>query len=223
MLPIALSVERTWVDAFLAGPESRSLAMVREGLIEVAAPSPQALQRRLEELGVRDTELLAAPLAQLAEDGASDELVTRFGRAALAREAAAREPSGASRARSAEEEFLHLLLEEIPETQGLFELNQRAGFLIQGRPVEVDFLSLTLRVAIEVDGYYHFRDKEAYRRDRRKDLALQREGYLVLRFLADDVVERFREIRDTLLEVVAHRRDPSRRQPPLGEDADGGE
>jgi len=223
MLPIALSAERAWVEAFLSGPESRSLAMVREGLVEVEAPSPQALRRRMAELGVSHTEQLEAPLAQLAADGASDELVTRFGRAAQAQEAAAREPSEASRARSAAEEFLHLLLEEIPETQGLFELNRRADFRINGRPVEVDFLSSPLRIAIEIDGYYHFRDMEAYRRDRRKDLALQRKGYWVLRFLAEDVVARFQEIRDTLLEVVAQRRDLSRRLPPLGEDADGGE
>lgn len=223
VLPVALCAERAWVEALLAGPESRALAMVREGLVEVEAPSPQVLRRKLEELGVSHTEQLEAPLAQLAAEGASDELVTRFGRAAQAQEAAAREPSEASRARSAAEEFLHLFLDEIPEIQGFFELNQRTDFLLNGRPVEVDFLSNALRIAIEIDGYYHFRDKEAYRRDRRKDLALQREGYLVLRFLAEDVVARFMEIRDTLLEVVAHRRDLSRRQPPLGEDADGGE
>jgi very-short-patch-repair endonuclease len=63
---------------------------------------------------------------------------------------------------------------------------------------------------------------EAYRRDRRKDLALQRHGYLVLRFLAEDVVARFQEIRDTLQEVVAQRRDLAGRPVPPGEDVDGG-
>jgi very-short-patch-repair endonuclease len=126
------------------------------------------------------------------------------------------------RARSAAERFLRLLLEELPDTQGLFELNERAEFRINNRPVEVDFLSRSLGIAIEIDGYYHFRDMEAYRRDRRKDVALQRHGYLVLRFLAEDVVKRFREIRDTLQEVVAQRRDLARRPLPPGEDADGG-
>ena len=78
----------------------------------------------------------------------------------------------------------------------------------------MDFLSHRLKVAIEVDGYYHFQDEEAYRRDRRKDLALQRHGYLVLRFLASDVVARLEEIRDTILEVVSFRRHR--------EDSDGG-
>jgi very-short-patch-repair endonuclease len=196
---------------------------VREGLVALEAPSPGDLRRRLQALGVRHTETFSAPLARLAADGASDELVTRFAHAAQAYEAAAVAPSEADRARSAAEQFLRLLLEEIPDTQGLFELNERTGFLIKGRPVEVDFLSHPLRLAIEIDGYYHFRDMDAYRRDRRKDLALQREGYWVLRFLAQDVVERFQEIRDTLREVVAHRRDLMRRPPPLGEDADGEE
>lgn len=222
-LPLVLSVERPAVEAFLTGPESRPLALVREGLMELEAPSPEELRRRLEALGVRHAEPLSAPLARLAADGASEELVTRFGQAAQAREEAAGEPAQADRARSAAERFLRLLLEELPDTQGLFELNERTGFLLQGRPVEVDFLSHPLRVAIEIDGYYHFRDMEAYRRDRRKDLALQRHGYLVLRFLAEDVVARFQEIRDTLREVVAQRRDLARRPLPHGEDTDGGE
>jgi very-short-patch-repair endonuclease len=198
-LPLALCAERLAVEAFLAGGESRAHALVREGRVELEAPSPEELGRRLEALGVRHPEALSTALSQLAEDGASDELLTRFGQAAREREVAATgELVEADRARSAAERFLRLLLEELPDTQGLFELNERTEFRINNRPVEVDFLSRRLRVAIELDGYYHFRDMEAYRRDRRKDLALQRHGYLVLRFLADDVVARFRERRDTL-------------------------
>ena len=37
-------------------------------------------------------------------------------------------------------------------------------------------------------GSRHFDDKNAYRRDRRKDELLQDEGYFVLRFLAEDVM-----------------------------------
>jgi hypothetical protein len=222
-LPLALNAERHSVEPFLAGTESRAQALVREGRVELEAPSPEEMRRRLEALGVRQPQELSASLSQLAEDGASEELLTRFAQAARDREAAASgDAVGADRARSAAERFLRLLLEELPATQGLFELNERAEFLINHRPVEVDFLSRRLRIAIEIDGYYHFRDMEAYRRDRRKDLALQCHGYLVLRFLAEDVVARFREIRDTLQEVVAQRRDLAWRPPPPGEDADGG-
>ena len=222
-LPLALNAERRFVDSFLGGTESRVHALAREGRVELEAPSPEELRRRLEVLGVRQPQELTSSLSQLAEDGASEELLTRFAQAAREREAAATgDAAETDRARSAAERFLRLLLEELPETQGLFELNERAEFLINNRPVEVDFLSRRLRVAIEIDGYFHFRDMEAYRRDRRKDLALQRHGYLVLRFLAEDVVARFREIRDTLQEVVAQRRDLAWRPPPPGEDADGG-
>jgi very-short-patch-repair endonuclease len=70
---------------------------------------------------------------------------------------------------------------------------------------EVDLVSRKLRLAIEIDGYYHFQDLDDYRRDRRKDLELQRRGYLVLRFLAADVVARLEEILDTILNAVAYR------------------
>jgi hypothetical protein len=42
------------------------------------------------------------------------------------------------------------------------------------------------RVVIELDGAQHLADAEAYRRDRRKDAMLQKNGYFVLRFLAED-------------------------------------
>jgi hypothetical protein len=43
-----------------------------------------------------------------------------------------------------------------------------------------------------------------YRRDRRKDLLLQEHGYLVLRFLAEDVGKRLDDVLDMILRVLAH-------------------
>ena len=40
---------------------------------------------------------------------------------------------------------------------------------------------------VEVDGAQHLADPVAYRRDRRKDRLLQENGYLVLRYLAEDL------------------------------------
>ncbi|WP_395812707.1 DUF559 domain-containing protein [Archangium minus] len=221
-LIVALQVDRPTVDAYLHGGESQALALVREGLLELDTPSPEELKRRLETLGVKATETLSGPLARLAADGVTDEVLTRYGEAARELEAASQQPEAADRARSSAERFLLALLDSLPATQGLFENNKRAEFRINNRPVEVDFLCRRLRVAIEVDGYYHFQDPEAYRRDRRKDLGLQRHGYLVLRFLANDVVARLEEIRDTILEVVSLRRDAPGGPPPHREDADGG-
>lgn len=221
-LVVALQADRSGLEAYLRGPESHTRALVREGRVELTAPSAEELMRRLEAQGVRKARALETPLRQLAADGIPDEVLTRYGEAARKLEAAERESETTDGARSEAERFLYGVLDSLPATRGLFELNAKAEFLLRGRPVEVDFLSRRLRLAIEVDGYHHFRDAERYRRDRRKDLALQRHGYWVLRFLADDVVARFEEIRDTLLEVISIRRQDLGGPPPRGEGGDAG-
>lgn len=93
------------------------------------------------------------------------------------------------RARSAVERFLFRHLEVFAKTKGLFELNGTLDIPFGANPfMEVDLLSRTKKLAVEIDGYRHFQDKEAYRRDRRKDELLQSAGYFVLRFLAEDVM-----------------------------------
>src|SRR5258708_21361879 len=56
--------------------------------------------------------------------------------------------------------------------------------------MEVDLLSAESQIAIELDGVQHLANAEAYRRDRRKDVLLQENGYHVLRFLCEDVGKR---------------------------------
>jgi very-short-patch-repair endonuclease len=68
----------------------------------------------------------------------------------------------------------------------------------------VDLLSEPLRVALEIDGYHHFRDATAYRRDRDKDVLLQRLGYTVVRVLASDVESELEYVTDTIDRVVEH-------------------
>ncbi len=110
----------------------------------------------------------------------------------------------------AAERFLFERLESFPETAGLFELNGALDFRFgPTRWIEVDLVARSLKLAVEVDGYHHFLDPEAYRRDRRKDLELRKHGYLVVRVLADDVVERFEDVRNTILAAVAFRREAS--------------
>ncbi|MET0406334.1 MAG: DUF559 domain-containing protein [Cystobacter sp.] len=221
-LVVALQTDRPALEAYLKGPESRARALVREGRVDVTAPTAEELMRRMEAMGVQEARRLAEPLKKLAADGVPEEVIVQFGEAARKREAARREPQAEDGARSEAERFLFRLFENLPATQGVFELNAPAEFKLRGHEVEVDFLSRRLRLAIEVDGYFHFREPESYRRDRRKDLALQRHGYWVLRFLADDVVARLEEIRDTVLEVVAIRRRDLGGPPPRGEDGDAG-
>ena len=61
------------------------------------------------------------------------------------------------------------------------------------------FCSHTAKLAVEIDGARHFDDKDAYRRDRRKDELLQGEGYFVLRFLAEDVLSDLGSVIDRIV------------------------
>jgi hypothetical protein len=98
-------------------------------------------------------------------------------------------------ARSAVERFFFRHLESVPETKGRFVLNARLPIPFGGNPdMEVDFISEHDKLAVEIDGSHHFADKDAYRRDRRKDELLQENGYFILRFLADDVMNNLSEV-----------------------------
>ncbi len=61
------------------------------------------------------------------------------------------------------------------------------------------------KIAVEVDGGYYHLNPEQYRRDRRRDWLYQRHGYLVLRFLAEDVVVELESVLNTILEAAARR------------------
>jgi very-short-patch-repair endonuclease len=114
---------------------------------------------------------------------------------------------------SAAEAFLALMLEAHPLTAGLFEPQGEPGFAMQGgQSARVDFLAASLRIAVEVDGPYHFEPMQ-YRRDRHKDLELQSRGYLVLRFLAEDVAADFERVRATINRMVLAR---ERHEPSFG-------
>ena len=57
-----------------------------------------------------------------------------------------------------------------------------------------------------LSGGQHLGDPDAYRRDRRKDALLQENGYLVLRFLAEDVGKDLDQVLDTILRGLSHQR-----------------
>ena len=146
----------------------------------------------------------AATVRRLARDGVDKPLANLLVHAA---QPVLPEGEGADRARSASEAFLYRRLETLPETAGRFRLNADLPIAFDGRGrMEVDFLCEELRIAIELDGGQHLDDAEAYRRDRRKDRLLQENGYLVLRFLAEDVGKRLDAVLDAILRAMAHRR-----------------
>jgi len=111
----------------------------------------------------------------------------------------------AVRGRSAPERELHAALEQDPRTRGRFALSYRLPLMFHGQPAEVDLYDAAVRFAVEVDGWYHFREPEGYRRDRAKDLALQRAGVLVLRVLAEDVRDRLDQIVDQIAGALQER------------------
>ncbi len=116
------------------------------------------------------------------------------------------ESDGVDRARSATEAFLYRRLETLPETQGRFRLNVALPIAFDATgSLEVDLLCADARVAVELDGPQHFGAPVAYRRDRRKDQLLQQNGYLVLRFLAEDVGKELDSVLDGILQSLCCR------------------
>ncbi len=113
---------------------------------------------------------------------------------------------GAHRARSATEAFLFKRLDTLPETKDRFRVNATLPIPFNDMAsLEVDLLCADARVAVELDGAQHLADPIAYRRDRRKDQLLQENGYLVLRFLAEDVGKELEKVLDAILRSVTNR------------------
>ncbi|WP_304504101.1 endonuclease domain-containing protein [Corallococcus sp. EGB] len=201
-LAVACVVSSEALGAFLSGGETRLKALVREGVLEIPAEPSESSSA-------------VAALRKLERDGASDAQRVSAAEVALAVLTGAG-AAGADRARSKAEAYLRDRLEEHPRTSGLFELNAR---LHPGdkRSWEVDLLCRRFRIAVEIDGYYHFQDPERFRRDRRKDLDLQREGYWVYRLLANDVLSQLEHILHTLDTLIEARgRELAGREPRHG-------
>ncbi len=145
----------------------------------------------------------AASVRRLIRDGVDKPLANLFVNAATT---PAAEASGASRARSASEAFLYRRLETLAATRGRFRLNGELPIPFAGRnAMEVDFLCPEAAIVLELDGAQHLASVEAYRSDRRKDYLLQEHGYLVLRFLAEDLAKHLEEVLNTILRALAHR------------------
>jgi superfamily II DNA or RNA helicase/very-short-patch-repair endonuclease len=145
----------------------------------------------------------AATVRRLIRDGVDTRLANLFIRAIKPSSA---EVTGVARARSASEAFLYRRLETLAETKGQFQLNICVPIAFDGQSeMEVDFVSQRLRLAIELDGEQHLSSAEAYRRDRRKDRLLQQNGYLVLRFLAEDLGKDLDGVLDSILQFLAGR------------------
>jgi hypothetical protein len=197
-VPVALVVPAgVWGEYLVNAPESRTKALLKEGEVTVPAVDAATVERALTGAGVA-----RKAVAVIAPHGADEAL---FDAAVAAVRATDRPPTNeeqVDRARSAAERFLFRFLESLPETAGRFELNATLDFGFGPRPAEVDLLCRAPRIAIELDGYFHFLAPEGYRRDRAKDWELQRRGFVVLRFLAEDVIPNLEIIRDRILDAL---------------------
>ncbi len=161
---------------------------------EVAVPVEPAWQ-----------ETYASSVRRLCRDGVDACLADLFVFATW--KAVSQEATGAGRARSATEAFLYRRLETLETTRGCFQLNAQLPIPFCGNgTMEVDLVCHELRLAVELDGAQHFADLTAYRRDRRKDALLQEGGYMVLRFLAEDVREQLGDVLDGVLRALVHQR-----------------
>jgi very-short-patch-repair endonuclease len=146
----------------------------------------------------------AASVRRLVRDGVDNPLANLF--VHVTHEVPA-DAEGIERARSATEAFLYRRLETLAETTDRFHLNRQLPIPFDGwGNMEVDLLCEEQRVAIELDGGQHLADAEAYRRDRRKDVLLQENGYFVLRVLTEDVGKHLDTVLDAILRTLLHRR-----------------
>jgi superfamily II DNA or RNA helicase/very-short-patch-repair endonuclease len=146
----------------------------------------------------------AASVRRLVRDGVDPPLANLFVHVAKTPDPNA---EGTERARSATEAFLYRRLETLPETAGRFRLNAELPIPFDGwGRMEVDLLCADTHIAIELDGSQHLDSADSYRRDRRKDVLLQENGYHVLRFLCEDVGKRLDEVLDGIIRALSHRR-----------------
>jgi very-short-patch-repair endonuclease len=149
----------------------------------------------------------AASVRRLVRDGVDTPLANLFVTAAGP---IPPEAEGADRARSASESFLYRRLETLPETRGRFRLNVDLPIAFDGwGRMEVDLLCVDSRVVVEVDGAQHLADPVVYRRDRLKDQLLQESGYLVLRYLAEDVTKDLDSVLGGIFRSMSSRRTPA--------------
>jgi superfamily II DNA or RNA helicase/very-short-patch-repair endonuclease len=149
----------------------------------------------------------AASVRRLVRDGVDTPLANLF---VTASRPIPPEAEGANRARSASEAFLYRRLDTLRETRGRFQMNVDLPIAFDGwGRMEIDLLCADSRVVVEVDGAQHLADPVAYRRDRRKDQLLQENGYLVLRYLAEDLAKELDSVLDGILRALSSRRTPA--------------
>lgn len=217
----------SWLRRAAASTPDLTTAPVRPGELlaiacDLASPTavllfhPMPDERWLARAVVTAAELIAYVPAHSVAVTAPDELVTRMLRDhcpgtawAMARQGVVRVDALArrlpGRARHSTMRVLFEALARDPRTRGRFELDSRV-VTADGPAIDVALVAHADRIAVELDAWYHFHDPEGYRRDRVQDTRLQRAGYFVLRFPAEDVDVRLASTIEHLAIALAGRR-----------------
>ena len=197
-LPLGLTLTTAQTQGLLSQiPESRSKAMARSGLIDVAAPDSSSLKRWLCDRGITD-ETQLRPMLDLVETYGATSAVLETGLTLIGSATQLQKNAPPSVFRSYPEWLLFQYLEARSATMGRFQANARLEIQFGNSPLEADFLDAAAKIVIELDGYHHFSNAENYRRDRRKDVTLQHHGFLVLRFLSEDIISHLEDILATI-------------------------
>jgi very-short-patch-repair endonuclease len=217
----------SWLRHAAASVPDLTTAPVRPGELlaiacDLASPTavllfhPTPDERWLERAVATAAELIAYVPAHSIAVTAPDELVARMlcdhrpgtawtmARQGLLRvDALARRLPG--RARHSTMRVLFEALARDPRTRGRFELDGKV-VTADGPAIDVALVAHADRIAVELDGWYHFHDPEGYRRDRVQDTRLVRAGYFVLRFPTEDVDDRLASTIEHLAIALAGRR-----------------
>jgi very-short-patch-repair endonuclease len=204
---MAISIDPTELESYLAAtPESHAKAIFREGILSIASPSSEVITGWLAQQPIQDPRQLQGILTTLTRYGATTAILEAATALIVDLQDSQDKAAEAPYLRSQPEAFLLAILEALPTTSGLFQPNRKLDLKFGSQWMEVDLLAETLSIAIELDGYYHFQNPERYRRDRRKDFELQKQGYLVLRFLTEDLLASLEEILDRIQQAISTQR-----------------
>jgi len=216
----------SWLRSAAARAPDPATAPVRPGELlaiacDLASPTavllfhPTPDERWLEHAVATAAELIAYLPAHSIAVTAPDELVRRVVRDrrgtawTMARQGVVHVgPLGQrlpGRARHGTMRVLFDALARDPRTRGRFALDGKVG-PTEGPAIDVALVAHAERIAVELDAWYHFHDPEGYRRDRVQDARLQRAGYFVLRFPAEDVDDRLSSTIEHLAIALAGRR-----------------
>ena len=144
-------------------------------------------------------ERFSESVRRLCRDGVDVALADLFLRATLAIQGGdADEPVKLSPKEFARR-FLFARLDSLEGSKGMFAQDSRLPIPCGTNPyLEVDIWSERNKLAIMLDTSESMSDISLYRLARREDALLQRNGYRILRFLAEDVCERLDAVLDEI-------------------------